>query len=202
MPGVIVLHDCNSQRNKYEKVSLSLAEQGLHTLSLDLRGYGKSVGMGYSQREVKQETKSITDYNNEMALLKSYWAEDLLAAYNFLRTKVDKSRGISVVASGCSGIYAVILAENVQVKSMVFVTPEMSYGDKERYKNLIDTPSYFISSAQQSLSYQTAQELFTWNGDAYSKHQIFKGDKLHHKVIQVNPSLANDIAIWVKLTVY
>ena len=200
MPGVIVLHDCRSNRKTYKSLSTSIAEQGLHTLSLDFRGYGASVAEGYSELVVKKHATDIISYQTEVAVLKSYWPEDLLAAYNYLRHKVDKSKGISIVASGCAGSYAVALSEQVHINSMVLLTPEMTYADKERYKNLVDIPSYFISSAQHAMSYATAQELFTWNGAAHSKLQVYKGDKLNYQIIRSNKYLVNDIALWLKFT--
>jgi hypothetical protein len=200
MPGVIVLHDCHSDRKEYIKLSTSIAEQGLHTLSLDLRGYGGSVTEGYSELAVKKNAIDIISYQTEVAVLKSYWPEDLLAAYNFLRKKVDSSKGISIVSSGCAGSFAVALSEQVHLNSMVLITPEMTYADKERYKNLIDIPSYFISSAQHAMSYATARELFTWNGSAHSKLQVYKGDKLNYQIIRTNKYLVNDIALWLKYT--
>lgn len=199
-PGVIVLHDCKTQRKKYQNLSISIAEQGLHTLSLDLRGYGNSIDQGFSYLDVKRNATDIVSYQNEVATLMSYWPEDLVAAYQFLRTKVDKSQGISIVASGCSGSYAVGLAEKVHLKSMVLLTPQMSYADKERYKTLIDIPSYFISSAQHALSYATTQELFAWNGASNSKLQVYKGDKINYQIIRSNKYLVNDIALWLKVT--
>ena len=200
MPGVIVLHDCNSQRKQYDILSKSIAEQGLHTLSLDFRGYGNSVSAGYSELAVKKQATDIVSYQNEVAVLKSYWSEDLLAAFAFLRSKVDKSKGISIVASGCAGSYAVALAETIHLNSMVLLTPDMSYADKERYKNLVDIPSYFISSAQHAISYATAQELFTWSGAKHSKLQVYKGDRLNYQIIKSNKYLVNDIALWLKST--
>ncbi|WP_157826728.1 hypothetical protein [Colwellia sp. 12G3] len=200
MPGVIVLHDCHSDRTKYKTLSISIAQQGLHTLSLDLRGYGNSVDQGYSHLAVKKNAKDIVSYQTEVAVLMSYWSEDLLAAYNFLRSKVDNSQGISIVANGCAGAYAVALAENVHINSMVLLTPEMSYADKERYKNLVDIPSYFISSAQHAMSYATAQELFTWNGSKDSKQQVYKGDRQNYQIINANKYLVDDIALWLKFT--
>ncbi len=200
MPGVIVLHDCHSDRTKYQSLSTSIAEQGLHTLSLDFRGYGNSVDQGYSELTVKKNAKDIISYQTEIAVLMSYWSEDLLAAYEYLRKKVDNSQGISIVASGCAGTYAVALAEKRHINSMVLLTPEMSYADKERYKNLIDFPSYFISSAQHAMSYATAQELFTWSGAKYSKLQVYKGEKVNYQIINSHKYLVNDIALWLKFT--
>jgi len=200
MPGVIVLHDCHSERKTYQSLSTSIAEQGLHTLSLDFRGYGGSVAEGYSELAVKKHATDIISYQTEVAVLKSYWLEDLLAAYKFLRNKVDNSKGISIVASGCAGAYAVALSEKVHLHSMVLLTPEMTYADKERYKNLVDIPSYFVSSAQHAISYATTQELFTWNGATHSKLQVYKGDKLNSQIINSHRYLVHDIALWLKFT--
>jgi hypothetical protein len=200
MPGVIVLHDCHSDRKKYKILTTSIAEQGLHTLSLDFRGYGASIAEGYSELAVKKHAADIISYQTELAVLTSYWLEDLLAAYKFLRKKVDNSKGISIVASGCAGSYAVALSEKVHLNSMVLLTPDMTYADKERYKNLVDIPSYFVSSAQHAMSYATTQELFTWNGATHSKLQVYKGDKLSSQIINSHKYLVNDIALWLKFT--
>ena len=71
---------------------------------------------------------------------------------------------------------------------------------KNVIKNLVDIPSYFISSAQHAMSYATAQELFTWNGAAHSKLQVYKGDKLNYQIIKANKYLVYDIALWLKFT--
>ena len=197
-PGVIVLHDCRSERGRYSELAKTIAAQGIHVLSLDFRGYGESVATGYSQLEIKKNAKDIVSYQNDIALITSYWADDLFAAYQLLRTKVDKNQGIAVVASGCSASYAVSLAEKAHIKAMVFLTPEMSYADKERYKNLIDTPNYFISSAHHLASYRTAQELFSWNGSSYSKIQVFKGGRRDRQLIKARLNLVSDIAQWLK----
>ncbi len=181
--GVVVLHDCKSDRRSYKKLASGLAEQGLHTLLVDLRGYGDSVAEGFSREQIKKNALNIVSYQSEEALLTTYWQDDLLAAYQFLGTSITAKKGISIVASGCSGAYAVALAEKVQLNSMVLITPQMTYSDKERYKNLIDIPSYFIASSHHQASYQTAQELFAWNGAQQSKMQTFKGDSYAYQLI-------------------
>lgn len=199
--GVIVLHDCKSDRSRYSAVADSLFEQGLHTLALDLRGYGASVSPEFSRDIIKQNATDIIGYQSEMALLTTYWQEDLIAAYQFLRSKVDSKKGIAIVTSGCSAAYGVALAEKILLKSIVMITPQMTYADKERYKNLIDIPSYFITSSHHADSYKAAQELFSWNGSKKSKMQIFKGERYNYHLIARKKSLINDIAHWVKLNV-
>ncbi|OUR59486.1 hypothetical protein A9Q74_17825 [Colwellia sp. 39_35_sub15_T18] len=198
--GVIVLHDCKSDRRRYKKVATSLAEQGLHTLLVDLRGYGESVAEGFSRTQIKKNAVNIVNYQSEMALLTTYWQDDLLASYQFLRSKLPANKGISIVASGCSGAYAVALAEKVLLHSMVLITPKMTYSDKECYKNLIDIPSYFITSSRHQDSYQTAQELFAWNGAQQSKMQVFKGDSYAYQLINRSKHLIKDVAHWIMPT--
>lgn len=196
--GVIVLHDCNNDRGAYSRIAKSLAQQSLHTLLVDLRGYGGSVSQEYSREAAKLKATDIVTYQSEMALIMVNWPDDLLAMYQFLSKKTDKSKGIAVVASGCTTSYAVALAEKINLNSMVMITPQMTYGDKERYKNLVDIPSYFITSSHHQDSYKTAQELFTWNGAKRSKLQIFKGTGYGYQLISRKKDLVNDIALWVK----
>lgn len=197
--GVIVLHDCKSDRSRYRLIANGLFKQGLHTLALDLRGYGDSVSPAFSRDIIKQNAVDIVGYQSEMALLTTYWQDDLMAAYQFLRGKVDKSQGISIVTSGCSAAYGVALAEKILLKSIVMITPAMTYADKERYKNLIDIPSYFITSSHHADSYKTAQELFSWNGSKRTKMQVFKGERYNYQLIARKNPLINDIAHWIHL---
>jgi len=199
--GVIVLHDCKSDRSRYNAMANALLERGLHTLTLDLRGYGGSVSHEFSREIIKQNATDLVSYQSEMALLTTYWQDDLVAAYQFLRNKVDKSQGIAVVTSGCSAAYGVALAEKILLNSIVMITPQMTYADKERYKNLIDIPSYFITSAHHMESDQAAQELFSWNGSKESKIQTFKGSRYGYHLIAREQPLIDDIAQWVDSTV-
>lgn len=199
--GVIVLHDCKSDRSRYSTMANGLFQQGLHALALDLRGYGDSVSPAFSRELIKQNATDIVSYQSEMALLTTYWQDDLIAAYQFLRSKVDSSQGIAIVTSGCSSTYGVALAEKILLNSIVMITPQMTYADKERYKNLIDIPSYFVTSAHHADSYQVVQELFSWNGSEKSKMQIFKGGRYGYHLIAREKSLINDISQWIELNV-
>jgi hypothetical protein len=199
--GVIVLHDCKSDRSRYSKMANSFFQQGLHTLSLDLRGYGGSTSAKYSREVIKNNAIDIVGYHSEMALLTTYWQDDLIAAYQFLRSKIDSNQGIAIVASGCSAAYGVALADRVLLTAIVMITPQMTYADKERYKNLIDIPSYFITSSRHADSYKVAQELFSWNGSTKSKMQIFKGDRYDYHLIARQKSLIDDITYWIDLNV-
>ena len=199
--GVIVLHDCKSDRSRYNAMANALFQRGLHTLTLDLRGYGASISPEFSRDIIKQNATDLVSYQSEMALLTTYWQDDLVAAYQFLRSKVDKNQGIAIVTSGCSAAYGAALAEKILLNSIVMITPQMTFADKERYKKLIDIPSYFITSAHHMESNQVAQELFAWNGSKESKIQTFKGSRYGYYLIAREKSLIDDISQWINSTV-
>jgi len=196
--GVLILHDCAHTSANYTDLAEKLSNNGIHALALDFRGYGASSSEVFSHENIKKNAKSIVAYQNDVAALTSYWELDVLTAFNYLRTKVDRKKGIAVVSVGCASLYAVALAEKMRINSLVLITPKMNYGAKERYKNLIDLPSYFINSSHHIETIQTSKELFEWNGSKSSKIQIFKSDAFDYGLLRRNKYLTDDISSWLK----
>lgn len=198
--GVLLLHDCAHSSKSYSLLGELLAKQGINALALDLRGFGASESDEFSHQAIKKQVKNIVSYQAEVATLTSYWEKDLLSAYNYLRNKVGNAQPISIVASGCTVNEAVTLAGKIRINSFVILSPIMDYMEKEQYKNLIDIPAYFVSSAHHSDSALTAQELFSWNGDSQSTSQVFKGVSQGHNLLRRNRFLAHNIALWLHRT--
>ena len=198
MGGVMLLHGCNGSRKNNSQLATLLNKSGLFVLNVDLRGYGASQGGGFSLSKIRRNAKNIKSYKNAFAALNSYWAKDSLKAFEWLRKKVDRSKQIAIVSFGCSATQAVAVAEKMRVNSLVIVTPKMDYSAKERYKNLIDTPTYFISALQDVDSYNSAHELFEWSGSRFTKMQIFKGNIVSHSLLRHHRGLTEDISNWLQ----
>ena len=196
--GVLLLHDCEHDSRSYSYLGKSLSEKGLHAFAIDFRGYANSADDIFSRKNIKKKAQNIAAYQKEMVRLTAYWGDDVLAAHNLLRSKVDKHIGIAVVASGCSVNYAVSLAEKVKVAFLVVVSPEMNFAAKERYKNLLDIPTYFIYSTDHLESFNTTKELFSWNGSDKTKAQVFKGSRVGNTLLKKTYHLEEDIAQWLK----
>lgn len=198
--GVLLLHDCDHDSSSYEKLTHQLSDYGLHAFSLDLRGYGESVSEQYSHDKIKRNSKDILTYQTEFVLLTSYWQTDVLAAYQYLRSRVAKNLDVAVVSAGCSSAQAIFLAEKMRINSFVMITPVLNYMEKEHYKNLIDIPVYFLGSVHHANTYQTTKELFEWNGDQRSTFKMFKGIRQSHSLLNGKRYLAQDIALWLNDT--
>jgi len=195
--GVLLLHDCAHSSKSYSMLGELLAKKGINALAIDFRGYGASETDEFSHQIIKQQVKNIVSYQAEVAALMSYWEKDVLKAYNYLRNKIGDQQPISIIASGCAVNEAIRLAEKIRVKSFVILSPIMDYMEKEHYKNLIDIPAYFVSSAHHADSFSTTQELFSWNGDSRSTMQVFKGVSQGHSLLRRNKFLAQNLASWL-----
>lgn len=195
--GVIVLHDCHSDIETYLGLATSFQKQSIDALVLDLRGFGQSISDTYSHEIVKKQSKDIVSYQQNVALLTTYWGDDALLAYQYLRSKIDKKLPISIVSSGCSAYTAVQLAEKVHLKTSVYIAPEMDFMAKEQYKNLMDAPHYFIGTAHDPESFQTTRELFNWNGDRRTKMKLVKSSLYTANLMAKNSGLFAEIAQWV-----
>jgi alpha-beta hydrolase superfamily lysophospholipase len=198
--GVLLLHDCSHSSKSYSVLGELLAKQGVNALALDFRGYGASTSELFSHQALKLKVKNIVSYQAEVAMLTSYWEKDVLYAYNYLRSRIGNEQPISIVASGCAVNEAIQLADKMRVNSFVILSPIMDYMEKEHYKNLIDIPAYFVSSAHHADSFLTAQELFSWNGDSRSTTQVFKGVNQGHSLLRRNKFLAQNLATWLRGT--
>ena len=195
--GFLVLHGCQADRQALRPVADLLAEQGHHVLLLDLRGFGESVSAQYSHDKIKRSTKDMIMYQQKMAQLTAYWEDDVMSAYRFLADKIAKGNSVSILSVGCSAPYAVTTADQMYVANMAFLSPDMDYATKERYKNLRDIPSFFISSVHHIESYQTAEELFEWNGHDRSTMLLYKGNYSGAQLLRRHKSLTIDIAHWL-----
>ncbi|GHE97054.1 alpha/beta hydrolase [Thalassotalea profundi] len=199
-PGVLLLHDCANNGASYNALANALSQQGIHALALDLRGYGYSSNVIYSHDFIKKSSKDLNTYQSEVVRITSYWESDLVAAYKYLQTKIGLEQPISVVSTGCTAPQAVFLAEKLRIRSFVMITPLFTHMEKEKYKNLIDIPAYFLSSVHHANSYQISKELYEWNGDDRSTMQILKGNNFGHELFYDKEYLIDNIAIWLHKT--
>ena len=196
--GVLLLHGCQNSRTVYSRLGKILTHYKLNALALDFRGYGQSTSENFSQRSIKQQAQDIVSYQAEMMKITNFWTGDVIAAHQYLSDKSNPKHGIAVISMGCAIEQTIALAEHIRISAMVALTPKISEIDKERYKNLLDFPVYFIASAHSTDSFNAANELFQWNGDNNSKFQSIKGDRSASTILRRFPEISQDIAIWLK----
>jgi len=111
-PGLMLLHQCNSDRSAWTSFAKNAAVRGYHVLALDYRGYGESEGQRFKDPQVQQ------------SIVEDKWPGDVDAAFTWFTTQagVDKNR-IGAAGASCGVNQSVLLASrHSEVKSVVLLS--------------------------------------------------------------------------------
>lgn len=115
-PGVFLLHQANRDRKSWDAVAAQLAAAGIHTLTLDLRGFGESG----------PRLATLTDA--ERSNYRHGWPEDVDVALQYLRSQPGVNRDMIGMggAGGLGVLYSVDAARRHpdQVRSLVLMSGE------------------------------------------------------------------------------
>src|ERR1700676_5611668 len=112
-PGVLLLHQVNRTRKAWDELAGQLAAAGIHTLTLDMRGFGES-GSPYTK---------LTDA--ERAKVRTMWPGDVDTAWQYLVSQPGVKR--DVIGVGGAGRFGVLPSVEVarqhaaEVKSLVLL---------------------------------------------------------------------------------
>src|SRR4051794_39401592 len=115
-PGVLLLHQINRDRKSWDPVAAQLAAAGIHTLTLDLRGFGESG----------TRLEKLTDA--ERSKYRRGWPDDVDAALEYLSSQPGVDH--KLVAAGGAGWLGVLYSVDAarrhpeQIKSLVLMSGE------------------------------------------------------------------------------
>ncbi len=112
-PGVVLLHMCNSQRKAWAALGQQLANQGMHAVALDYRGYGESGGTPFAELPPPERQR----------ISQQHWPGDIDAAFDFLVSQpgVDRTR-IGAAGGSCGVDNAIQLARrHPEIKTLVLL---------------------------------------------------------------------------------
>src|SRR5437762_4051568 len=115
-PGVLLLHQNTRTRKSWEGVALQLAAAGIHTLALDLRGFGESG----------TPLAKLTD--DERSKVQRRWPDDVDAALQHL--SIQPGVDHSMIGAGGAGWLGVLYSVDAArrhpdlIKSLVLMSGE------------------------------------------------------------------------------
>ena len=138
-PGVLLFHQSNRDRKAWAPVARALAAAGVHTLTLDLRGFGDSDGTRYA-----------TVPRQEIGRARAPWPEDIELAWRFLvsRPDVDGKR-IGLGGAGVDGVgNSVETARRHpgEVRSLVLLSGETLLPGLRFLRESPDLPAFCVVS--------------------------------------------------------
>jgi pimeloyl-ACP methyl ester carboxylesterase len=150
-PGVLLLHQSNRTRQAWDDVATQLAGAGIHTLTLDMRGYGESGG-----------TRCAISLNGGSPC--DRMSDDIDTAIQYLVSQRGvKPDVIGVGGAGVVGVdYSVQTARrhSTEVKSLVLLSGETFLPDLQFLRRAVQLPGLFVMSDDDE--YPPTQEAMEW----------------------------------------
>ena len=138
-PGVLLLHQVNRQRKTWDGVAAQLAAAGIHTLTLDMRGFGESGGTPFEKLPPAEQRKRWQG-----------WPEDVEVAFQFLTSQPGVQRDvIGLAGAGLLGVdNAVKIAHHhpSQVKSLALLSGETFLPELRFLREAGQLPGLFVVS--------------------------------------------------------
>ena len=116
-PGVLLFHQSNRTRKSWDDVARQLANAGINTLTVDMRGHGDTGG----------KYDNWTDPNKEHA--KQYLASDIDAAFQYLVSQPGVKRDVIGVGGarllGVDNSVQAARQHSAEVKSLALLSGEI-----------------------------------------------------------------------------
>src|SRR5215468_5458224 len=106
-PGILLLHQCNADRQIYDTLATMLSAAGYNALTLDFRGFGGSKNAQYQN----------------LASSRDKMPGDVDAAFNFLTSQKDVNKTVIGVVGGSCGVNQAVHAarRHPEVKTLVLL---------------------------------------------------------------------------------
>ncbi len=136
-PGVLLLHQRNRTRDSWDGVARQLAAVGIHTLTLDMRGFGESGG-----------TPSTKLTEAERAKVRAMRPGDVDTAFQYLVSQPGVKRDvIGVGGAGEFGVgrsIEVARQHSTEVKSLVLLSGETLQDGLQFLRQASQLPGLFV----------------------------------------------------------
>jgi len=197
--GVLMLHQCNSDKSMYNELGELASLQGFHTLAIDFRGYGQSTDNIYSLKKMKEAATNRDDYTkNVRAMRAEHWPSDVRVAYKFLSKKVG-SDNISFIGASCGGGQALILAKKHKPKSFTFFSSGMNDKTTSDFNQISDIPALIVASVGDKYTFKSSNKIFLEAKNTKTRLISYKGNHHGHPLFQQDQNLKNVMVDWFKL---
>jgi dienelactone hydrolase len=193
--AVLMLHQCNYNRTMYDNIGEQLAQQSIHALSLDFRGFGESTNSEFNVTNIrklpqKERSKAWSD-------MSSHWPKDVQIAFDYLKDKVGSKGKVGVIGASCGGNQAITLAEKESISAISFFSSSQRDENIARYgKTLVETPTLIIASEDDGRTYTSAQQLFSIAKHPDSKMISYKGNMHGYPLLDSDIALEKTIVTW------
>lgn len=171
-PAILLLHQCNLERNGWNNLGARLADAGFHVLFFDYRSYGQ----------------------------RAKWGPDMEAALDWLGSQAGVNKEVVGVAGASCGVYfALLLAQHhPQVKTLVLLSGPADDAGKTFVQDSQALPILGAASEEDSPSFENIKALVALSKNPTSKFLAFQGAGHGAKMFGKEKDLEPTIVDWFR----
>ncbi len=187
-PGLLLLHQCNADRQIYDHLANMLSTAGYNVLTFDFRGFGGSKAGEYS------------DFTAQRQKIMDSMPGDVDTALNFLTSQSGvNSRVLGIVASSCAvnqGIHA--SQRHPEIRTLVLLSGGTDAQGEAYIKDSPKIPILGAASEEDTDSAAAIKKLVGLSPNRDSQLEMFKDAGHAASMFAKQPDLEADIVIWFR----
>jgi pimeloyl-ACP methyl ester carboxylesterase len=177
-PGVLLLHQCNADRQIYDHLGTMLSTAGYNVLAFDFRGFGGGGG----QKTIEK------------------MPADVDAALNFLTAQnIVNSRALGIVAGSCAVNEAVHAAQRKpEIRTLVLLSGGTDAEGEAYIKSAGKLPIFGAASEEDADAAAATKKLVALSPNQDNQIEMFKDAGHAASMFAKQPDLEPDIVIWFR----
>jgi dienelactone hydrolase len=187
-PAVLLLHQCNADRQIYDQLATMLNRAGYNVLALDFRGFGGSKAGEY------------TDFTAQRQKIMERMPGDVDAALNFLTSQSNVNpRALGVVGGSC-GVNQAVQAgrRHPEIRTLVLLSGGTDAEGEAYIKNSPKLPILGVASEEDTNAAAATKKTVGLSTSPYSRVEMFKDAGHAASMFAKQPDLEADIVIWFR----
>jgi len=187
-PGILLLHQCNADRQIYDHLATMLSTAGYNALTLDFRGFGASKSGEYA------------DFASQREKIQEKWPADVDAAFKFLSGQDSVNKTLLGVVGGSCGVNQAIHAgrRHPEVRTLVLLSGGTDAEGEAYIKNSAKVPIFGAASEEDTSAATSIKKILSLSTNRDSQLTMFKDAGHAASMFAKQPDLEADIVIWFR----
>ena len=183
-PGILLLHQCNADRQIYDTLGTMLSAAGYNALTLDFRGFGGSKNAQYP----------------DLASARDKMPADVDAAFKFLTSQDLVNKTVLGAIGGSCGVNQTIQAarRHPEIKTLVLLSGGTDADGEAFVKNAGKMPIFGAASEEDTNAAASIKKIVGLSTNRDSQFTMLKGAGHAASMFEKEPDLQADIVIWFR----
>jgi dienelactone hydrolase len=187
-PGILLLHQCNADRQIYNQLATMLNTAGYNVLTFDFRGFGGSKAGEY------------TDFTAQRQQIMQRMPGDVDSALNFLTSQSTvNNRALGVVGGSCGVNQAVQASRrHSEIRTIVLLSGGTDAEGEAHIKSSPRIPILGAASEEDTNAAAAIKKIVGLSTNRDSRVEMFKDAGHAASMFAKQPDLQADIVIWFR----